>query len=139
MLYLRTSSHFQKLVLNFCGTNYDLSSKTTQPLLLKSQYGFEIFQTVLSPNCKIIQPKAINLVINLSLISNKVPNLLSAVFSEINTVSNTNLILRYYKFRYSLKTVAINQKKILQFYNLSYKLVYGLLCLISYLERGNSH
>ena len=57
------------------------------------QYGFEIFQTVLSLNCKTIKLKTLNLVINLSLISNKAPNLFSAIFSEINAVSNTNLIL----------------------------------------------
>ena len=57
------------------------------------QYGFEIFRTVLSLNCKIIQLKTLNLVINLSLISNRAPNMFSAIFSEINTVSNTNVIL----------------------------------------------
>ena len=57
--------------------------------------------------------------INLSLISSKAPDLFSAIYSEINTVSNTNLILLYnirgsYKFSFSLKTVNINWKKILQ-------------------------
>ena len=28
-LYLQIFSHFQKFIPNFCGTNYDLSSKTT--------------------------------------------------------------------------------------------------------------
>ena len=57
------------------------------------QYGFEIFQTVLSLSCKLIQLKTLNLVINLSLITNKATNLFSAICSEINAVSNTNLIL----------------------------------------------
>ena len=58
-----------------------------------TQYGYEIFLTVLSLNCKIMWLKTFNLVINLPLISNKNPNLFSAVGSEINTVSNTSLIL----------------------------------------------
>ena len=61
------------------------------------------------------------------LISNKTPDLCYAICSEINTVSNTNIILLQnvrgsYKFRFSLKTYC----------NLSYKLMYGLLCLLSY-------
>ena len=85
---------FLKVHPNFCGTNYDLSSNTTQPLVFKViEYGFEIFQTVLSLNCKIIQLKTLDLVIHLSLNSNKAPNLFSAICSEINAVSNTNLIL----------------------------------------------
>ena len=63
--------------------------------------------------------KTLNLVINLSLISNKAPNLFSAICSEINAVSNTNLILLQnirssYVFGFSLETVTINWKKILQ-------------------------
>ena len=57
------------------------------------QYGFEIFQTILSLHCKIIELKILNLVINLSPISSKAPNLFSVNCSEINAVSNTNLIL----------------------------------------------
>ena len=57
------------------------------------QYGFEIFRTVLSQNCKIIWLKMLSFVINLSLISNKAPNLFSAICSEINSISNTNLKL----------------------------------------------
>ena len=64
------------------------------PKIFLSQYRFEIFQTLLNLNCKIIQLKTLNLVINLSIISNKASNLFSAIFSEINTVSNTNLILQ---------------------------------------------
>ena len=82
------------------------------------QHGFEISQIVLSLNCKTIELKTLNLVINLSLISNKAPNLFTAICSEINTVSKTNLILRLnirgsYKLRFSLKIVTINWKKIL--------------------------
>ena len=44
-------------------------------------------------NYKIINLKAFNLVISLSLISNKALNLFSAICSEINTISNTNIIL----------------------------------------------
>ena len=59
------------------------------------------------------------MVINLPLISCKTPNLLSEICPEINAVSNTNLILLQnlrgsYKFSFSLKTVTINYKKILQ-------------------------
>ena len=46
-----------------------------------------------SLNCKIVQLKKLNLVINLSLISNKASNLFSAIYSEIIAVSNTNLTL----------------------------------------------
>ena len=49
--------------------------------------------TVLSLNCKIIELKTLNLVIHLSLISNKASNLFSATCSEINAVSSTHLIL----------------------------------------------
>ena len=70
------------------------------------------------PNCSKselqnhIAKKTLNLVKNLSLISNKAPNLFSAIYSDINTVSNTNLIILQnirgsYKFRFSLKTVII--------------------------------
>ena len=51
------------------------------------QYGFEIFQTVLSLNCKIIELKILNLVINSILISDK------ALCFKISIVSNTNLML----------------------------------------------
>ena len=53
-----------------------------------TQYDYKIFQTVLSLKYKIISLKTFNLVINLSLISNKTPNLFSAICSKINTVSN---------------------------------------------------
>ena len=36
MLYLQIFSHFWKFIPNFWGTNYELSSKTTKPLFLKS-------------------------------------------------------------------------------------------------------
>ena len=36
MLYLEIFSYFQRFIPNFCGTNYNLSSKTTELLLLKS-------------------------------------------------------------------------------------------------------
>ena len=57
------------------------------------QYGFEIFQTVLSLNCKIIELKTLNLVINFILISDKASKLFAAICSKISIVSNTNLIL----------------------------------------------
>ena len=76
------------------------------------QYGYEIFQTVLSLSYKIIQLKTFNLVTNFSLISNKTPRLFSAICSEINTASSkhnsTVKCKGSYKFRFSLKTVAIN-------------------------------
>ena len=50
------------------------------------QYGREMSQTV-------IQLKTFNLVINLSLISNKDSNLFSAICSEINAITNTDLLL----------------------------------------------
>ena len=63
------------------------------PVFKAIQYDFEIFEIVLSLNCKIILLKAINLVINLSLISDKAPKQFSAICSGINTVSNANLML----------------------------------------------
>ena len=68
-------------------------------------------------NCKTIYLKTLNLALNLSLISNEAPNLFSAIFSAINTVSKTNLIQLYnnrgsYKFRFSLKIITINWKKL---------------------------
>ena len=47
------------------------------------QCGFENFQTVLSLNWKIILLKTSNLLKKLSLISNKAPNLLSGICSEM--------------------------------------------------------
>ena len=44
-------------------------------------------------NWNTIELKTLNVVINLSLISEKAPKLFSAIYSDINTVSNTNLIL----------------------------------------------
>ena len=123
MLYLHIFSHFQKLIPNFCGKNFDLSSKTTQPPLYSiviqysitilykykvMQYSFEIFQTVVSLNCNIIQLKTLNQVIKLTLVSNKNLNLFFATYSEINAG-------------------IINWKKIC---NLSYQPIYGLLCLL---------
>ena len=36
MLYLETFYHLYEFIRNFCGTNYDVSNKTTYPLFLKS-------------------------------------------------------------------------------------------------------
>ena len=47
----------KSFIPNFCGKNYDLSIKTTKPVFKIIQYGFEIFQPVLSLNWKIIQLK----------------------------------------------------------------------------------
>ena len=63
--------------------------------------------------------------IDLSLISNKAQDLFSAICSEINAVSSTNLILLQntrggYKFSFSLKNVTINWKKILQHHSSLY-------------------
>ena len=46
---------------------------------------YEIFETVLSLNCKTIWLKTFDLVINLWLISYKVPNLYSAIRPEMNS------------------------------------------------------
>ena len=89
MLYLRIFSCFQKLIPNSCGTNYDLSLFYLATIFKVIHTHFEIFQTVLSLNYKIILPE----LINLSLIFDKGPNQFSAICSEINTVSNTHLIL----------------------------------------------
>ena len=78
-------------ICNFCvcGTNKLWPFK--QKVYKVIQYCYEIFQTILNLNRKIIQLKRFNLVINLTLISNKVSNLFSAICSEINAVQN-NLI-----------------------------------------------
>ena len=80
------------------------------------------------PNCVIFL--TFNLELNVSLISNKAPNLRSVICSEIKTASITNKRLRYkergsYKFMFSLETVSFYCKKILQ---LIINLTYGLLC-----------
>ena len=75
------------------------------------------FSKLFKPELPNYIAKTLNLVTNLSLISNKAPYLLSAICSEINAVSNTNLILLQNirgRYRFSLKTVAINWKKVLQ-------------------------
>ena len=112
LCFIFTSFPISKsFIPNVYGTNYDLKF---------IQYGFEIFQTVLSLSCKIMQRKTSNLVINLSLISNKAPNLFSAIVSGINTVSDTNLILLHCKIQGVaislgfLQKLIINWKKILQ-------------------------
>ena len=73
--------------------------------------------------------------INLSLISNKTQNLLFSNFPEINTVSNTNLILLLnirgiYKFGLSLKTATIRGAR--NIFNVSKK-GGGRLALIEFL------
>ena len=47
---------FKSFIFNICGRNYDLSSKTTKPLVFFKviSYGYEIFQTALILRCKII-------------------------------------------------------------------------------------
>ena len=55
MLYPQIFSHFWKYIPNVCGTSYDLSSKNYLATVFKViQYGFEISQTVLSLNWKVI-------------------------------------------------------------------------------------
>ena len=80
------------------------------------QYGFWNFPNCFLPELQNHEAKYIKLgdqgVTN-------APNLLSAICSEINTASNTNLILQQnitgsYKFTFSLKTATINWEKILQ-------------------------
>ena len=56
----------RSFIRNFCGTNYGFSSKRF------SKYGYQIFQTISSLNSKTIQLKTFNLVINFSIISNRV-------------------------------------------------------------------
>ena len=81
---------FSLKLINFCGTNYGYSSKTTQPLCFsKPLYGYEIFQNV-KPALQIFFFKKINFELNLLLISNKAPTLYLLICSEINTVSITN-------------------------------------------------
>ena len=63
--------------------------------------------------------KTFNLKLNVSLISNKAPNLYSVICSEINTASNTNKRLLKkekvgYNFMFSLATVTFYCEKILQ-------------------------
>ena len=63
--------------------------------------------------------RTFNLEINVSLISNKAPNLHSVICSEMNTASITNkrLLLKErgsYTFMYSLETVTFYYKKKLQ-------------------------
>ena len=48
------SKSFIPKFLTFCGKNYGLLSKTSKPMCFQSmQYGYEIFETVLSLKCTI--------------------------------------------------------------------------------------
>ena len=79
-----------------------------------------------------------NLVINLSLISNKAPNLYSVICFEMNTISITTVCkmkrVAISSFSLSMKIVTIYYGK--QFCSLSCKPIYGLL---SYWQGINCH
>ena len=79
--------------------------------------------------------------LNVSLISNKAPNLHFAISSEINTalITNKKLLLKErgnYKFIFSLKTITFHCKKKLQ---IIINPTCAILCLLSYWENTNTH
>ena len=123
MFYLHSFLHFKKKFIPSYSHSFKLwpltSNYQANVFFKVIQHGYEIFQTVLSLNCKIIWLITFNLVTNLLLITNKSLNLDSVIYAEMNTVSITNIILLQnergsYKFRLYLKIVTINCRKILQ-------------------------
>ena len=76
---------------------------------------------MLSQHCEIIQLKTFDLELNLSLVSDKSPNLYFVTCSETNTASITNKRLLQnesssYMFMFSLKKVTFYSKKKLQLF-----------------------
>lgn len=76
--------------IHFRGINYGLSSK---PLCFSKSYISVKFSKMFSQQHKIIKLRTCTLVLNLSRISNKAPNLYSLICSEMNTVLFTNIRL----------------------------------------------
>ena len=86
MLYLHMYPFLKVLSMTFVVQTIAFQAKLSSQCIFEViEHGYEIFQTILSL-------KTFSLVIHLSLISSKYPNLFSAICSEI-TVSDTNLIL----------------------------------------------
>ena len=138
MFYLHSFLHFKKKFIPSYSHSFKLwplkSNYQANVFFKVIQHGYEIFQTVLSLNCKIIWLITFNLVTNLLLITNKSLNLDSVIYAEMNTVSITNIILLQnergsYKFRLYLKLLPLTVER---FCNLSYKPIYGILWLSSY-------
>ena len=127
--------------INFCGTNHDLSIKTTKAKVKAKLFCFsksysivKNFSKLLILNCKITWLQTSNLVLNLSLISNKDPNLYSVICFELDLVSIANIKLLQNErsnlsSRFLWKLLPFIEKTL---YNLSYKPIYGLLCFLRY-------
>ena len=85
--FSKVSSLSQIKQINFCGTNCGLSSKTTKP---KSSSMVTKHSKMLRQQSKIKCLKTFTLELDLSLISNKTPNLQSLICSEMDNASITN-------------------------------------------------
>ena len=78
--------------INFCGTNYGSSSKTTWPICFSKSYSMvmKLSNELTKPVLQNHITRKIKLDLNVSLISSKAPTLHSVIFSEMNTASITN-------------------------------------------------